>query len=516
VKRVQPQNGPREKRDEEQHGLPLALEAHRRSFYWREAVAGKLGRSLRALASIGVAVATLVACSRPSAPSLEPSSFLLFVLDTTRFDAVSANGAVTDTTPTVDALAASGLRYTRAYANASWTLPSHASLFTGLLASAHGVGWASTWAPDELTMLAERLRDAGYETVGFSENPWVSEQFNMAQGFERFMFLSVPLETGIADWLATRGGRRPFFLFVNVLDAHAPYNVREVNPFIPCCVSPAAVEVTPRNSQRLFCSIEGNEGDLEVQHGLYLGGVAAADAKVEVVRAMLRQARIDTSLVTIVTADHGEHFGEHGFVDHLLGVREPLIHVPLVVHGLRGIVPATIDEPVQLLDIVPTVLAWAGMRVPGELPGRVLPVRRELQLRGRTIVAEWDDPVGAEQCGEDVLERLGRYMVAAAQRRCVRGERVHGAMRAAIAYPMKLYWYERYPAELFDIGNDPGEEHNVIATEGRHAFRLLLTILKLRRLAALVPRSAPLLRGPAPEIAERLRALGYVGGGHPD
>ena len=124
----------------------------------------------RALA-VGIALAVELASCKGPPPTHRPS-ILLFVLDTTRVDAVSAYGRVVGTTPTVDSLAADGLRYDRAYAQAPWTLPSHATPFTGLLPSQHGVGWGRTRAPDAWVTLAERLRDAGYETVGVSENAW--------------------------------------------------------------------------------------------------------------------------------------------------------------------------------------------------------------------------------------------------------------------------------------------------------------------------------------------------------
>src|SRR5262249_59576848 len=127
----------------------------------------------------------LAGCKSP--PSTRRPSFLLFVLDTTRADAVSAYGRVAGTTPTVDALAASGLRYEHAYAQAPWTLPSHATLFTGLLPSQHGAGWRRTRAPDSWVTLAQRLRDAGYETVGISENAWLHPWYYITRGVERFV-----------------------------------------------------------------------------------------------------------------------------------------------------------------------------------------------------------------------------------------------------------------------------------------------------------------------------------------
>jgi arylsulfatase A-like enzyme len=182
-------------------------------------------------------IAAMLGCAGPPPAARHPSIFL-FVFDTTRADAVSAYGHVADTTPTADGLAAGGLLYTHAYAQAPWTLPSHATLFTGLTPAQHGVGWRHTRAPDSWVTLAELLAGGGYETVGVSENLWVSEQFNMTQGFEHFtafdfQTLRTPeIPKVVAEWARTRDRGRPFFLFVNVIDADRYLQARSTNaPF---------------------------------------------------------------------------------------------------------------------------------------------------------------------------------------------------------------------------------------------------------------------------------------------
>src|SRR5262249_56490324 len=123
------------------------------------------------------------------------------------------------TTPGFDRLAAAGLRYATAYAQANWTVPSHASLFTGLLPRQHGMVGLQGRLPDDVTTIAQRLGAAGYETVGITENAWLQERNGLARGFERFTVLEPEaLQRGDAllgalkDWLAARAGDRPFFL----------------------------------------------------------------------------------------------------------------------------------------------------------------------------------------------------------------------------------------------------------------------------------------------------------------
>ncbi len=471
--------------------------------------------------------ARLAACG--PAPRADPPSVLLFVFDTTRVDAVSAYGRVAGTTPTADALAAAGLRYTRAHAQAPWTLPSHVTLFTGLLPSQHGVGWRRTRAPDDLVTLAERLRDAGYETVGVAENGWLHEAFNMTQGFERFTGVDLQMDehgerlpdvlpdvrAAVATWVRERDPRRPFFLFVNVIDPHYPYLVRSTNPFLPPGVDSTAAAVVPQDPGQYLCSRTRRERELEILRGLYLGGVAEADAKLRDVLGLLRDAGLSRDLVTVVTADHGELFGEHHLVSHQFSVSEALLHVPLIVHGLRGVTPAVIGDPVQLADIMPTVLRWAGAVVPDGLAGRELPTVPPPSAVVRAQIAEYVSPDG--EAGPDELPFVtsARKKADYYRRSCTRDDRVFGDMRTIIRYPHKLIWYANYPMELYDLDTYPLEERDLATTKPALvailAEELLRSVSQPSGIAGDASRPAAEVL-PPPAVVDGLRALGYLGG----
>jgi len=467
-------------------------------------------------ASRGVALAVLagalLGCSHAGAP--QRPSILLFVMDTTRADAVSAYGQVRGTTPVLDDLAAHGLRFTRAYANASWTLPSHTTLFTGMLPSQHGVGWQRTRAPDALVTLAERLRDAGYDTAGFSENPWVSETFNLAQGFAHFSNVTQAgpdVVTVVGDWARARSRERPFFLFVNVIDAHLPYAVRDENYFLPANVTADEARAIPQNGTNYFCATEAHDAELATLHGLYLGDVAAADAKLGRVLQVLRDAGAPGDVVTVVTSDHGELFGEHRLVGHLVGIYEPLLHVPLVVYGAPGAGVGVVDAPVQLADVMPTVLGWAGVEVPDHLSGRPLPLAPGAAPDNRAIVAEWYDPAEGHAPETAKLASFGRHTTEVARRACGRDDRVSGTMRALIQYPLKLAWYESYPPQLFDLSLDPNETVD-LAPARPAAVDTLRADLERRVSGFPVVEDAAEHAAPVPrDVLDRLHALGYVG-----
>lgn len=456
-----------------------------------------------------MSVAPFIGCSS----NLPRPSVLLFVIDTLRADAVSAYGPAAGTTPEIDKLAAHGLRYTRAYANASWTLPSHVTLFTGLLPSEHGVGWQRTIAADSLEMLAERLRAAGYDTMGVSENPWVSETFNLAQGFDSF----VDTRNGPPDvvetvtgWLRNRRSERPFFVFVNVIDPHWPYEIRAQNPFLPPGVTTEQAAAASQWPPDWFCADRATAADWAVQYGLYLGDVAAADAKLGRLAASLHEAGFTSNLITIVTSDHGEHFGEHRLASHQFSVREALLHVPLVVHGVPNVVPSVIDDPVQLADLTPTILGWVGLPIPSNLSGRPIPTRQGNGAAPRDIIADFLDPAEWLDPADPLQARLGRGQVAALRSHCRPDDRVWGDMRALIRFPLKLIWFKRFPAELYNLNQDPSEDHDVAAQFPQVTAHLVAELDARFTTASGASHVAQATATLPPAVVEQLKALGYT------
>ncbi len=467
---------------------------------------------MRALRAFGLALAPLLAlgCSPP------PPSMLLFVFDTTRADAVSAYGHRAGTTPVADALASEGLLYARAYSQASWTLPSHATLFTGLSPDRHGMGWRLTRAPDALQTVAETLRDAGYQTFGVSENPWISDPFNMTQGFDRFVSASAEpdaVEEAVRSWLGERDVERPFFVFVNVVDPHEPHEVREETRFLPPGVTPsiarsvAGIQVPWKEMCRHRSPRPGRRA--WILRGLYHQSVAAADGKLGRVRELLVGA--DPSLISVVTADHGEHFGEHGLVSHSFSVREELLRVPLIiVHGIPAAAPAVIDEVVSLADVAPSISVWAGLDAPVASTGRPLPTSAGGPGPQRSLVARYEDPEDFADEGEPSYAKSMRSAAALLRSECTEEWPVHGGMRALVRYPFKLIAFDRYPDELYDVDRDPGEQHD-LASERPDVVAAMRA--ELERSAGDAPEPGP---GAAPsgelpdDLRRRLRELGYL------
>jgi arylsulfatase A-like enzyme len=446
-----------------------------------------------------------------AAPALAHGpSFLVVVLDTVRADHTSAYGYHRKTTPNLTRLSARGVRFERAYSTGHWSLPSHASLFTGLLASRHGAHNEHLALDGQHPTLAEILADHGYETANFTGSPWIGPGTGMSRGFQhsrqvwqRPMFDSFLLANrvysalaapdrdkggadtvaGIRNWLAQRDPARPYFLFVNVFEAHAPYQQvpREFRRrFVPEDLSLRDLEsigtrvtTATQNGNRLAGA------DIAIGRDMLDGAIAAADA---VLGGILEL--VEEEVICVVVSDHGELFGEHTLFGHSNTLYEPLIRVPMVMAG--GSLPAglVVQELVSLVDVMPTLLGLAGIREP-EVDG--IDLRGVLaepgRARGREVRAEQFRPTGAYGWRR---QRPGEadYLLARKQ--------------AVVERGMKRIISEDGSDSGFDLSADPREERPFPGTQ--------------TNLAAAVPDPEAGEAAPAidPFRQKALQLLGYM------
>jgi len=280
---------------------------------------------------------------------------LLVTFDTTRTDAVASYDARRgQRTPSLDRLAAEGVAFERAFSVAPLTLPSHASMLTGLYPLRHGVrDNGSARLPAEAETVAERARAAGYRTAAFVGARVLAPGFGLEQGFEVYdapdarrtttsHFAERPageVTDAALAWLAARERDRPFFLWVHFFDPHAPYD------------PPPGFARGASNQER------------------YRGEVAYADRELgRLLAALEAEGSLDTTLV-VVAADHGESFGEHGEKSHGAYCYQPTIHVPLVLRAPRGSTPRApgtrSDATVSVADVGPTLADAMGLALPG-------------------------------------------------------------------------------------------------------------------------------------------------------
>lgn len=499
----------------------------------------------RTAPALGLAVLSLAAVaslrSWPSAtaaavPAVGPN-VLLVVLDTVRADATGLNGPGRDATPNLSALARRGARFDRAIATAPWTLPSHASIFTGRSARELGVG-PDRPLDDRDPTLAEYLGRRGYDTAGFVANTaFCSVEYGLARGFvhyEDYAFSTVdllrssalgwlicqrigealdlaceasgreashPLE-GLSfrkdaerinrdalRWIAQRRDR-PFFAFLNYFDAHDPY-------LLPEGAGRRSGRGPTTLDERRVLRAWIAEGPRDHPHGHFALAREAYDDCLAYLddrlgRLVDRLDRIGAleNTVVIVTADHGEHFGEHrrqGLpqVGHRLSVHQAEVHVPLLIVAPGRVAPGgVVTGAVSLKDLPATVVDLVGLDDGSPFPGRSL------------LGSPGGAPVGAAlvEFNPDLDQPVGlRYQVGAS-----------GLIRAIVSVDASLHRHGDGREQWYDLRADPGELHDLSATDVSVALRDRLRAAmddpsprKGRRPVQADPRAPTDVRGPS-------------------
>jgi arylsulfatase A-like enzyme len=459
-----------------------------------------LARTLACVMLLGAS-----AC-QPSRPDI-----VLVVLDTVRRDFTGVGGASKGATPRLDDLMAQGTAFRNAWANAPWTVPSHASLFTGLLPSEHGCNAVSPHLDPKHPTLAAALADAGYDTGAFFSNPWLSDRTTgLLRSFEeRREAEGRPLAGAhrgdqggretlreVRDWLSKRSEQRPFFLFVNFLEAHLPYDPplryrkRELRDL------GADDLLSIEWAQRFNAGLRpAADVDWERVRRLYAGDVWTADRLLGALQRALGSLRRERERVVIVTSDHGENLGDHGLVEHQFGVFESLLAVLLVIHAPERLPPGVRDDPVMLSDLFATLLDLAGV-------DDLAPRRRSRSLLGAPGAA--DRALFAEYAG-------GPPPLVALLRRL--NPRLDPAP-LEVAYATVRRGNDRFTLgsdgsrRLHAVRADPGQQHDLAGQDDERASQLERLLLE----RGLAPRRGAEHTPAALDagVRARLRALGYL------
>jgi arylsulfatase A-like enzyme len=443
--------------------LGLAVQASRLAS-WRLSGLEKPARqttlllgSLVVLIMIGMQMSAAIAERRQLAalppPAAGAPNVILIVLDTVRAKSTSTFGYHRSTTPTLDRLAADGVAFDRAFSTAPWTLPAHASFFTGTYPHEHGADWSRP-LDNRYQTLAEALAGSGYRTAAFSANSLnVTRTHGLDRGFLHFEDLPISfgrlaLSTRIGQWIAGQGTwrhwvnyhevidrqnaaritdnclswleageRRPFFVFLNYFDAHDPYLPPE----------PFATRFGPRRSPGISFWHTGfaawpsdrramSPRNRQAEVDAYDGAIAYMDAQIDRLLGALESRRMLDNTLILVTSDHGEQLGEHDLFNHGNSLYRPLVHVPLVIRH-PGRVPAgvRVSQPVTVKDIPRTILASVGIHT--AFPGQSLdrywsgaPPDEEIILIEATRRPFGDEPWYPLPKGNMTALVKGRYM----------------------------------------------------------------------------------------------------------
>ncbi|MGD8869215.1 MAG: sulfatase [Gemmatimonadales bacterium] len=449
-------------------------------------------------------------------------NIVLIVLDSVRQDHLSCYGYGRPTTPNIDRIAEDGIRYTRASAASCWTLPSHASLFTGLYPSQHRADLDAQQLESRHETIASRLKSVGYRAGSISCNSFITE--HLAAGFEvnvdveALRGASRPLGRRLLRgvhrrWRGLtrrdRGARRatqlalrlmsewagePFFLFLNYMDCHLPYRLRSRERYeFVASEDRRRVSAAPQDP---FATMAGrvklSESNIQDLEALYDGCLYYLDKQVGHLDRRLRDLGLSDRTLLVVTSDHGESFGEHGLMDHQFGLYEHLLSVPLVmrVPGRKG---STSDDRItQHIDLVPTILD-----VVGNAPGPSGSERSHSLLGGAGR-----DAAFAEYLVPNLRQFHRRFPE-------VDVSRFDRSMRSIRTERFKLIAHQDGKAQLYDLTVDPGERVDLSGDRPRLVAQLQDRLGQT--LGHWPDRGAAASRQEGQdELRERLEQLGYL------
>ncbi|QDU68308.1 sulfatase [Engelhardtia mirabilis] len=435
----------------------------------------------------GPARAALLAIACLSAGCAEPElrrpNVVVVVIDTLRSDRLPFYGCESTHAPFLTSIAERGLVFDEAWAASSWTAPSTASLFTGLYPDQHGVKTGLVVyertvergrvelrlgrIPEQLETLPERFKAAGYRTFGVADNPNVCERLGFAEGFDHFETLDYAGADALCDVARDYGEElassdAPFLLYLHLMDPHSPYHERA-----PWFDAEAAT------AQRPYAA----------ELAAYDSEIAFAD---EQLARLFGELDLGDDELVVLTADHGEEFGDHGSIGHDFKLYEELLAVPLVFAGPGITGGGRSAEPVSLIDLLPTLADLCGLPPAADLDGR--------SLRG---ILEGDTAT------------LGERLVHAERtRENLDPPRTLSAVRDG---RMKLISdLSKDALELYDLERDPFELRDIEKTSPEVARGLLVELRSFERRGARVERQFAVPLDPDDESLSVLERLGYV------
>ncbi|MBW2696624.1 MAG: sulfatase [Deltaproteobacteria bacterium] len=464
-----------------------------------------------------------------------PSIVLLISIDTLRADHLGVYGHDRFTSPRIDAMASKGTVFDDASATAPWTLPSHASLLTGLYPRRHGVATMMAGLPRDLPTLAAMLGEAGFTTAAVVNNTWLArESYGLTRDFDEYTFVDSSENrrspnTWVTDeairWLSEHGSG-PLFVFAHYFDVHTDYaSLPEYEKlFVTAYDGPFTGDAWQLQVANLeddyiaFCTREfdpekcrfgGPDGprpvddslvklvpgadDLRHLEELYDAGIRQLDTELGRLFGFLRDGGYADRTLLILTSDHGEEFGDHGRVEHFSTQYQEMLHVPLIMVGPGVPIGERVSAAVSLVDIVPTVLSMTGVPLRADLDGLDLSplLRREGEQRFSARI-QYGEASGGHNYAAIVAP--GIFPIHRSIRRG----------RHKLVYESKRDEYA-----LFDLDADPGEQRDISTREPVVTAELIALMKDRYHEYTPEPRPENRIELGAEDL-EKLRALGYV------
>ncbi|UCG34223.1 MAG: sulfatase, partial [Phycisphaerales bacterium] len=447
----------------------------------------------------------------PAGGGPEHPNILVIMWDTVRADRLSAYGYDKPTTPYLEQFAAESSLYERAISPGIWTLPYHASLFTGLPITAHGATAFHKWIDSDMPKLAETLTEAGYDTYMFSSNPFVSDMSNSTPGFQKIDYVWDPpwstktvqairakldprdrsnalavllnrtgsqadprrlgvgsnaltqsgpvIKEALAQWLQQRDSSKPFFAYLNYMEAHFPR--------IPSLearrklMTPVQIDRSLMMNQdhtllmdHMFGRYQFSDEDVAIISGVYDANLIDLDATTHDLIDMLQEQDLLDETVVVITSDHGENLGDHGQMGHKYSVHNSLTRVPLVIRYPPRVPARRVTEPVAALDLYATLLDLANVDPPQETLHSVsLLASPELRPDRDFFISEMLAPATT------ALQYASKRYPDLNWNPWMRW------FRAIEKDDRKFIWSSDGRHELYDLNTDPGENRSLYRDE---------------------------------------------------
>lgn len=465
------------------------------------------------------------------APKSRPN-VLIYMIDTLRPDHTSVYGYGRETTPFLKSLGAQGVVFDDCLAQATWTKPSTASLMTSLYSYTHGIIHDSDTIPKAAATFAEQLRAAGYVTASVLSNPFAGRTTGLQRGFDYVMEFpavfryrtdaadrgtdSAAMNKVLFPWLEKHHDE-PFFLYTHTTDPHAPY--RPPAGFEEKFAKTADTAKFNKDYTRLRdlrqygggtvvsragCAKSGINPDWFIQSAIdrYDGEILHNDSSFEQLFNKLRQLGILDNTLIVVVSDHGEEFWEHGWTAHGHSLYQELAHAVFLMWNPKLLpAPRRIAEPVQLIDVMPTVLDLLDVKIPEIIEGQSLAPLAKGQpfLRRAPVMTSRYAHVGARVGGVPENRTDTFALLEAGWKLIYRDKGKEAGINRV---------------ELYDRRTDRAEKTNVAAQNPQQVERMMAEIAKWMDAQKQIKK----LLGPGgkttldPKTIEQLKSLGYIGG----
>ena len=444
-------------------------------------------RSLARVSFVLAAIVGLAGCASPEADPPARPNILLISLDALRADHLSCDGYDRHTTPFLDELAARGTRFSHASVNTHGTPSSHTTMLSSLYQETHRV-WAdpvsgSRRAPSiplEVDLLQETLGREGWSTAAATGGGWMSASYGFSRGFDFFSDEGRTADQGAGLLMETLGQAlttgRPVFAFFHTYQVHSPYQPPDGyhNLFgeYSGSIEPTSAALRPLSTN---AAKHLDQGDFDFLVSQYDGEIRFLDDSLRELFGRLEEIGFLDNTVVLITADHGEEFGDHGGLLHRGTLFEELVRVPFIVWG-RGVPAGAVDPTlVSTIDIAPTLLAAAGIEPPAI-------------MEGRNVLAPSTTPWAEQRI-------FAQYRNAIYSVRTPRFKLISGAGGRRM---------------LFDLVRDPGERRNLVDRQPELAASLAAELDAWRQARPQLEGSATATTDLDPATEDRLRALGYL------